>query len=52
MPVEVMSTREILETLVKEKAPGLTPSFQIFHIIKALELISDALVGRGALAKN
>jgi predicted transcriptional regulator len=52
MRVEVMSTREILETLVKEKAPGPTSSFQIFHIIKALELISHAPVGRGGLAKK
>ena len=52
MRVEVMSTRKILETLMKEKAPGPTPSFQIFHIIKALELISHAPVGRGMLAKK
>lgn len=52
MRVEVMSTRKILETLVKEKAPGPTPSFQIFHVIKALELISHAPVGRGMLAKK
>jgi len=52
MSVEVMSTRKILEALVKEKAPGPIPSFQIFHIIKALELISHTPVGRGMLAKK
>jgi predicted transcriptional regulator len=46
-----MSIKKTIETLVKEKAPGPLPSFQVFHIIKTLELISHAPVGRGVLAK-
>jgi len=47
-----MSTRKTLETLTKEKAPGPTPTFQIFHSIKALELISHTPIGRVMLAKK
>ena len=47
-----MNIKKACETLVKEKAPGPSPSFQVFHIIKTLELISHALVGRGKLAKE
>jgi hypothetical protein len=47
-----MSTRRILETLVKEKAPGPTPSFQMFHVVKVLELVADSPVGRGTLSKR
>jgi predicted transcriptional regulator len=47
-----MGIKKTIETLVKEKAPGPLPSFQVFHIIKALELISHASTGRGLLAKE
>jgi hypothetical protein len=47
-----MNTKKLLESLAKEKAPGPTPSFQVFHIIKTLELIAHLPIGRGALAKK
>jgi predicted transcriptional regulator len=47
-----MSTRKELETLAKGKAPGPFPSFQIFHLIKVLELIAGSSVGRGTLSKK
>lgn len=52
MHVEVMSTRKILETLVQEKAPGPTPSFQMFHVVKVLELVADSPIGRVTLSKR
>jgi predicted transcriptional regulator len=50
--VKAMGIKKTIEAIVKEKAAGPTPSFQVFHVIKTLELISDAPVGRGMLAKK
>jgi hypothetical protein len=50
--VKTMGIKQTIEELVKEKAPGPAPSFQVFHIIKTLELISYASIGRGMLAKK
>jgi len=47
-----MGIKQTFDALVKEKSPGPTPSFQVFHIIKALELISHAHIGRGMLAEK
>lgn len=47
-----MSIKKTFETLMQEKAPGPAPSFQVFHIIKTLELVADYPVGRGLLAKK
>jgi len=47
-----MNIKYALETMTKEKAPGPIPSFQVFHVIKALELISHSPIGRGMLAKK
>jgi hypothetical protein len=47
-----MGIKQTFEALAKEKAPGPTPSFQVFHIIKTLELISHAHIGRGMLAEK
>lgn len=47
-----MSAKKTLETLIKEKAPGPAPSFQVFHVIKILELVADSSVGRGLLSKE
>jgi len=47
-----MSAKETLEVLMKEKAPGPLHSFQTFHIIKLLELLSNSPVGRGVLSKR
>jgi len=47
-----MNARKTFETLAKEKAPGPSPSFQLFHIIKMLEVIAGSSVGRGTLSKE
>ena len=45
--------KRFLESLLEEKAPGPYPSFSIFHIIKALELIAKmSQVGRGKLSEE
>jgi len=45
--------KKFLESLLEEKAPGPYPSFSIFHIIKALELIAKTnQVGRGKLSEE
>lgn len=49
MPAEF---RKILEGLVAEKAPGPAPTFSVFHIIRALELIAEKPIGRGKLAEE
>lgn len=49
MPIEF---RKILEDLVAEKAPGPAPTFSVFHVIRALELIAEKPIGRGKLAEE
>jgi len=45
--------KRFLESLLEEKAPGPYPSFSIFHLIKALELIAKTRqVGRGKLSEE
>jgi hypothetical protein len=50
--MKTVDIKKLLENLTKEKAPGPSPSFQVFHIIKTLELVSQFPVGRGMLAKK
>ena len=46
-----LSVKSLLERLVLEKAPGPTPSFTVFDIMKAFEVIAEAgFLGRGALS--
>ncbi len=48
-----MTIKKLLEGLLREKAPGPSPSFSIFHLIKALELTArEGPIGRGKLAKR
>jgi len=43
--------KKFLESLLKEKAPGPYPSFSIFHLIKAFELIAKtSQIGRCKLS--
>lgn len=45
--------KELLESLLDEKAPGPFLSFSIFHLIKALELIATNYpIGRGRLSEE
>lgn len=44
--------KEILEKIVCEKAPGPSPTFTIFHILRAIELIAQKPIGRIKLAEE
>jgi len=45
--------KKLLESLLEEKAPGPFPSFSIYHLIKAFELIAKTgEVGRGKLSEE
>ena len=41
-----------LERLAEEKAPGPSPSFSLFHLLIALELIAIKSIGRKGLAQE
>jgi len=48
-----MTIKKLLEGLLKEKAPGPSASFSLFHLIKALELTAkEGPIGRGKLSKR
>jgi predicted transcriptional regulator len=47
-----MSVKRVLDELVKGKAPGPSPEFTVFHLIKALRLISQGPIGRGKLSSE
>jgi len=48
-----MSIKKFLERLTFDKAPGPSPSFSIFDVIKALEIIAEAgSIGRGKLSEK
>ena len=47
-----MRVKELLNSLVKEKAPGPALTFTSLHLIKVLELIAEGPIGRGKLAKE
>lgn len=48
-----MKIKKLLEGLLRERAPGPSPSFSLFHVIKALELIAkEGPIGRGTLSKR
>jgi predicted transcriptional regulator len=48
-----MTIKKFLEGLQKEKAPGPSPSFSLFHVIKTLELTAkEGPIGRGKLSKR
>lgn len=46
------SENNVLEQLLKRRAPGALPLFTEYHLRKALDLMSKTVVGRGALAKR
>ncbi len=48
-----MTIKKLLEELLKEKAPGPSASFSLFHLIKALEVTAkEGPIGRGKLSKR
>lgn len=42
----------VLEKISNEKAPGPSPSFSLFHMLQAIELIAERPIGRNKLAEN
>jgi len=44
--------KQFLEKIASEKAPGPSPSFSVFHLLHAIELISEKTIGRSKLAEN
>jgi len=48
-----MSFKKALDALLLEKAPGPRPSFCVFDVIKAMELIAEkGSIGRGKIAEE
>jgi len=48
-----MLIKRFLESLTFDKAPGPSPSFSIFDLIKALEIIAEAgSIGRGKISEK
>jgi len=46
------SLKQLLERIAGEKAPGPSPTFSIFHLLLAFELIAEKKIGRAKLAEN
>lgn len=44
--------KQVLEEITYGKAPGPSPTFTIFHLIRAMELIARKPVGRSKLAEK
>ncbi|MEM3696316.1 MAG: DUF4443 domain-containing protein [Candidatus Bathyarchaeia archaeon] len=44
--------KQILEKIAGEKAPGPSPTFSLFHMLNAIEVIAKQPIGRGMLAEN
>lgn len=44
--------KRLLEKIACEKAPGPSPTFSLFHILNAIEIMAKKPVGRGMLAEN
>jgi predicted transcriptional regulator len=50
--VETADFKKYVENLVKEKAPGPSTTFSMFHIFSALELLAQKPIGRTRLAEQ
>ena len=44
--------KQSLENLIREKAPGPSASFSVFHLLLALSIIAEKPVGRSKLAEE
>jgi predicted transcriptional regulator len=44
--------KQLLERITSEKVLGPSPSFSVFHLLLAIELISEKTIGRSRLAEN
>lgn len=44
--------KQILEKIAGERAPGPSPTFSVFHILNAIEVMAKQPIGRCMLAEN
>jgi predicted transcriptional regulator len=44
--------KRILEKITSEKAPGPSPAFSVFHVLRAIELLAEKTIGRSRLAEE
>ncbi|MDH7477454.1 MAG: DUF4443 domain-containing protein [Candidatus Bathyarchaeota archaeon] len=44
--------KQILEKIASAKIPGPSPTFSLFHILNAIEIMAKQPIGRGMLAEN
>ena len=44
--------KRILEEITGEKVPGPSPTFSVFHMLRAIELIANKAIGRSKLAEE
>ncbi|MEM3700493.1 MAG: DUF4443 domain-containing protein [Candidatus Bathyarchaeia archaeon] len=44
--------KQILEKIASERAPGPSPTFSLFHILNAIDVMAKQPIGRGMLAEN
>ncbi len=51
--VRLMPAKRVLEEMAQERAPGPRPSFSVFDLVRALEILADSgPVGRGKVAEK
>lgn len=46
------SFKQLLKKITGEKAPGPSPTFSVFHMLRAIELIAGRAIGRSKLAEE
>jgi predicted transcriptional regulator len=44
--------KQILEKIAGERAPGPSPTFSLFHVLNAIEIMAKKPIGRGMLAEK
>ena len=44
--------KQILQEVTSEKAPGPSPAFSVFHVLRAIELLAEKPIGRSRLAEE
>ena len=44
--------KQLLEKITTEKAPGPSPTFSVFHMLRAIELMAEKTIGRSKLAEK
>jgi len=47
-----LAFKQLLEKIAGERAPGPSPTFSIFHMLRAIELIAENTIGRIKLAEE